>query len=252
MNTGRRIAWVTGAGKGIGRALALELAEAGWIVAASTRSGTDLVTLETECVSDRIHGYPLDVTDEMLTSATVDLIEKKLGPIDLAILNAGTHLPVSADRFRTQDIRQLVETNIMGTANCLAVIMPKLIERRGGRIAVMASLAGYRGLPTAAGYGATKAALIAMCEALSPELCRHGVRLSVINPGFVKTPLTDRNDFPMPFLITAEEAAKRIMWGLDNDAFEISFPFRFALLMKVLRILPDRLFFALTRRMIPE
>ena len=128
--------------------------------------------------------------------------------------------------------------------------MHRFIEREAGHIAVVASLAGYRGLPTSAAYGATKAALINMCEALKPELAVHDVRMTLINPGFVETPLTDQNDFPMPFLIPVEAAVDYIMQGLNGNAFEIAFPWRFAWLMKLLRILPDRVFFAVTRRML--
>jgi short-subunit dehydrogenase len=117
---------------------------------------------------------------------------------------------------------------------------------------VVASLAGYRGLPGAAAYGASKAGLINLCEALRPELAAVGVDMRLINPGFVKTPLTDKNDFPMPFLIDVDEAVDRIIDGLQGDSFEIAFPRRFALLMKLLRLLPDRLFFGVTRRMLRE
>jgi short-subunit dehydrogenase len=114
----------------------------------------------------------------------------------------------------------------------------------------MASVAGYIGLPGAAGYGATKAALISMCEALYPELDRSGVRMTVINPGFVDTPLTQRNDFPMPFLISSEEAADHILRGLDRGSFEIAFPWKMKVAMKLLKALPSSLRFALTRRML--
>jgi short-subunit dehydrogenase len=130
--------------------------------------------------------------------------------------------------------------------------MKTFLARGGGHIAVVASLAGYRGLPGAAAYGATKAALINMCEALKPDLERSGVKLSLINPGFVETPLTAQNDFPMPFLIPVDEAVSQIVRGLERSNFEIAFPGRFAFLMKVLRILPDRLFFTLSRRMLRE
>jgi len=136
--------------------------------------------------------------------------------------------------------------------NGLSHIMPRFISRGRGHIAVVASVAGYRGLPTSAAYGATKAGLINMCEALKPELERHGVRLTLINPGFVETPLTDKNDFPMPFLISVDEAVNHIVRGLQSSRFETAFPRRFAFLMKILRILPDRLFFFVTRRMVRE
>jgi len=247
---GDKVAWVTGAGKGIGRTLVQRLAEDGWYVAASARTEEDLDTLAAQCPSDHVRGFPVDITDAAQTAATLMDIARQLGMPRLAVLNAGTHIPMTADDFSVERFRRLVETNLMGTVHCLAELMPRFIERNAGHIAVVASLAGYRGLPTAAAYGATKAGLINMCEALRPELERHGVRLTLINPGFVETPLTARNDFPMPFLISAEEAVDHIMRGLNGGAFEVSFPRRFAVLMKLLRILPDRLFFALTRRMV--
>ncbi len=241
--------WITGAGKGIGRAVARRLAQDGWTVAASARTEDDLASLASEFPPGRVHPYPLDVTDLGRTEATLGRIERDLGALDLAVLNAGTHIPFGVEDFSVEAFRQLVETNLMGTVHGLAQVIPAFIARRRGHIAVVASLAGYRGLPTAAAYGATKAGLINMCEALKPELELHGVRLTLINPGFVETPLTDRNTFPMPFLIPVEDAAERIIRGLARSQFEVAFPGRFAVLMKLLRLLPDRLFFALTRRM---
>lgn len=247
-----KIVWITGAGKGIGRELAKRYAAEGWVVAASARTENDLKTLSEEATASRIKAYPLDVTDAKSVSSLVRDIEETLGPLDLVILNAGTHLPTPAVNFSVDQFRHLVETNVMGTVNGLAPVLETFLRRRSGHIAVVASLAGYRGLPGAAAYGATKAALINMCEALNPELQRGGVKLSLINPGFVETPLTAKNDFPMPFLISAEDAAARIIRGLAQSKFEISFPNRFAILMKLLRLLPDRLFFVLTRRMLRE
>lgn len=251
-STESKVAWVTGAGKGIGRALCKRLAEDGWTVAASARTEADLRSLETECSDGAVHGFVLDVTDEAKTAITFDVIENRLGSIDLAIFNAGTHVPMPVEAFSVEAVRRLVETNLMGTVNGLAYVMPRFIGRQSGHIAVVASLAGYRGLPTSAAYGATKAGLINMCEALKPELERHGVRLSLINPGFVETPLTDKNEFPMPFLMPVDDAVAAIVAGLKGNAFEITFPWRFAILMKVLRILPDGLFFSVTRRMISK
>lgn len=245
-----RIAWVTGAGKGIGRQLALRLAEEGWIVAASSRTEADLKDLEAACPSHLIRGFPLDITQAADTEEVVQQIETALGPLDLVVLNAGTHLPMPASEFSTAIFRRLVDTNLMGTVHGLSTIIPPMIARKSGRILVVASLAGYRGLPTAAAYGATKAALINMCEALRPELGKKGVVLQLINPGFVKTPLTDKNKFSMPYLMPVEAAVEAIMRGLRSEKFEIAFPGRFAFLMKVLRCLPDPIFFALTTRMI--
>ncbi|UCH76056.1 MAG: SDR family NAD(P)-dependent oxidoreductase [Rhodospirillales bacterium] len=245
-----KVAWITGAGKGIGRALARRLAHDGWNVAASARSEEDLGSLVEECPPGRVRSYPLDITDLAATETVLGRIEENMGRIDLAVLNAGTHTPVNAVGFSVETVRHLVETNLMGTATSLSCIMPKFLAHGEGHIAVVGSLAGYRGLPTAAAYGASKAGVINMCEALKPELELHGVRLTLINPGFVETPLTDKNDFPMPFLMPVEEAVEQIMRGLRRTAFEVTFPWRFAILMKLLRLLPDRLFFAVTRRMV--
>ncbi|MBN8943462.1 MAG: SDR family NAD(P)-dependent oxidoreductase [Rhizobiales bacterium] len=248
----RRLAWVTGAGKGIGRAVALRLAGQGWIVAASARTEADLTALAAAVPANagQVACYPLDMTDAAAVAGTVARIEAELGPIELALLNAGTHRPISAGGFDLAALRELVEVNLMGTAHGLAALMPRFMTRRAGQIAVVASVAGYRGLPTAAGYGATKAALINMCEALKPELEAAGVDLKLISPGFVATPLTARNRFPMPFLITAEQSADHILAGLGAGRFEIAFPWRMALAMRLLRLLPDRLFFAISRRMV--
>ena len=243
------VVWITGAGKGIGRALAQRLAADGWTVAASARTASDLESLRAD-VPERIHAYQLDVTDVGASEQVGQTIEDELGAIDLAVLNAGTHIPLTAETFNGADVRTLMETNFMGVVHGLDPLIPRMIARRSGHLAVVASLAGYRGLPSSAAYGASKAALINMCEALRPELERHGVRLSLINPGFVATPLTDKNEFPMPFLITADDAARAISQGLERPGFEIAFPRRFAWIMKTLRVLPSALFFALTRRMI--
>lgn len=248
------IAWVTGASKGIGRAVAAELAAAGWTVAASARDRAALEELvaETGDLPGKIHAYPLDVTSQAAAAAAVSQIERELGALSLAILNAGTHEPVDGRKFAVAPLRMLVDVNLMGTANCLAPVIERFVARRSGRIAVVASLAGYRGLPTASAYGATKAALINMCEALRVELAPAGVVLSVITPGFVRTPLTERNPFPMPFLMEPDDAARRIVRGLDSRRFEITFPRRFAFIMKTLRLLPHPLFFAVTRRLLPK
>lgn len=245
-----RVVWITGAGKGIGRAVARHLAEQGWRVAASARTRSDLDSLAAECPPASIEVFTVDITDKDAVERTVADIERQMGPINRAILNAGTHKPVRARDFDVATFQTLCDVNLMGNVHCLGALIPRFIDRRTGTIAVVASLAGYRGLPTSAAYGATKAGLINMCEALQPDLAAEGVTLKLINPGFVETPLTDQNEFPMPFLIPVDQAATAIVKGLDSSAFEIAFPWRFAMVMKLLRLLPHRLLFALTRRMI--
>ncbi len=245
-----RVAWVTGAGSGIGRGLTLRLARDGWMVAASARSTSDLDSLAAE--SDRIRAYPMDVTDTDAVAVGVQRIEATLGPIGLAVLNAGTYVPVSAKGFSAEKFGVNFTVNVQGTANCLEAVMAPMIARRAGHIAVVSSLTGYVGLPTASAYGATKAALINMCEALEPELEAEGVKMTVITPGFVDTPLTRKNDFPMPFLISTEDAVERIVKGLDAGKFEIAFPLRMSLAIRLLAALPHGLRLMATRRMLPK
>ncbi len=249
-----RTAWCTGAGKGIGRALALRLAREGCRVAVSARTESDLVTLADEAKGLRgeVLPFPLDVTDEQAVTRAVDDIEKAIGPLDLAVFNAGNHIPVRAADLSVKAFRDLIEINFMGVVHGVTAVLPRFIERRGGHVALVASVAGYRGLPTAAAYGASKAAVINMAESLKPELDRYGVRISVINPGFVRTPLTDKNTFPMPFLIEADDAAERMFRGLSRGRFEIAFPRRFVWGLKVLRCLPYGLYFPLVRRLAPD
>jgi NAD(P)-dependent dehydrogenase (short-subunit alcohol dehydrogenase family) len=248
---GQKCAWVTGAGSGIGRALALRLAGEGWLVAVSARTEADLQSLAA-LAPDRIKPAVLDVTDEVAVAAATEAIEARLGPLDLVVLNAGTYKPLSVRDFSAAAYRKTVEVNLMGAVNCLAAVMPRMIARGTGHIAVVASLTGYVGLPSASAYGATKAALINMCEALHPELDAAGVKLSLINPGFVDTPLTRKNDFPMPFLISTEDAVERIMRGLRSRGFEIAFPRRMALAIRLLALLPHGVRLAITRRMVRD
>lgn len=245
-------AWITGAGTGIGRALALALAARGMTVAASARTEADLASLSAEAAAGpgRIVPIRLDVTDEAAVQAAVDRIEAEAGPIALAILNAGTHSEVSAQKFDTVEFTRVIDTNLMGAVYCLGALLPVMRERGSGRIAVVSSVAGYRGLPTSGAYSASKAALIALTEALKPELEGEGVEMTLINPGFVDTPLTRRNTFPMPFMIDTDEAVRSIIKGLERDRFEIVFPWQMSILMKLLGILPYAPFFAITRRMV--
>lgn len=245
------VAWVTGAGTGIGRALARRLATGGWIVAASARTARDLDSLAAE-VPGRITSFQLDVTDEAAAMATGRLIESSLGPIDLAILNAGAYFPTTARDFNVTNFRKTVDLNLMGVVNCMGPLVPSMVARRQGRILVMGSLTGFVGLPTAASYGATKAALNSMAEAFRPDFEQYGVGISVINPGFVKTPATDKNRFPMPFLMDVDKAVDHIMRGIDAGRFDINFPWQMNFGVKLLARLPNWAKFAITRRMIPK
>ncbi|MEO7223471.1 MAG: SDR family NAD(P)-dependent oxidoreductase [Devosia sp.] len=249
--TKRGVAWVTGAGTGIGRALAKRLAQEGWIVAASARTARDLDSLAAE-VPRRITAFLLDVTDAKAADETGRAIEASLGPIDLAVLNAGSYFPTTASKFSVENFRRTVDLNLMGVVNCMGPIVPSMVERRSGHIAIMGSLTAFVGLPTAASYGATKAALNSMAEAFKPDFEQHGVTITIINPGFVRTPATDENRFPMPFLMAADEAVAHIMHGLEAKRFAIDFPWQMNLGTRLLGALPGWAKFAITRQMIPK
>ncbi len=239
--------WITGASSGIGRALALHYARRGATVAASARRREELDALAV-AAPGRIHAFPVDVTDAAAVAAAVAAIEEAIGPIDLAILGAGTFAPVELEGFDAALFRRHVEVNYMGVVNGIAALLPRFLARGAGHLAVIASVAGYRGLPTAAAYGPTKAALINLCEALKPDLDRRGIGISVVNPGFVRTAMTEVNRFAMPFLMEPEDAACRIAAGLGAGGFEVAFPRRFALMLKLARLLPYGLYFRLVRR----
>ncbi|HEY7610789.1 MAG TPA: SDR family NAD(P)-dependent oxidoreductase [Alphaproteobacteria bacterium] len=248
-------AWITGASTGIGRELALALARRGVVVAASARSREGLESLAAEAGaatasgSARILPTPLDITDRAAVKAAAEAaIRVFRGPPDLAVLNAGTYLLMSAADFDAERFRAHVEVNLMGTVHVLEALLPAYLAARKGHIAIVSSVAGYRGLPTSAAYGATKAALINLAESLKYDLDRAGVKLQLVNPGFVKTPLTDKNEFTMPFLMPVEKAVERMIAGFASDRFEIAFPRRFTWQLKLLRLLPHGLYFAITRR----
>lgn len=242
--------WITGATSGIGLALAQHYAAAGHTVLASARAGPKLSALDALTAPGTLHCYALDVTDEAAVLACVLAMEAAHGPLDLAILNAGTYAALGVADFNCAAARALMEVNYFGICHGLAALMPRFCARGRGQIAAMASVAAYCGLPYAGPYSAAKSAVIRLCESLAPELARQGVNLCVINPGFVKTPLTDLNDFPMPFLISAHTAAQRIAQGLAARPFEIRVPRRLAWLLRVLASLPYALYFRLTRRLL--
>jgi short-subunit dehydrogenase len=240
----KKIIWITGASTGIGRELALSFDRDGYRVAATARSADKLAELEK--LSANISAYAVDVLDTAAVRTAVAAIERDLGPIDLAIFNAGIWRPMTASTYNLGDAKASMDTNYNGVINCLDPVMQAMIARGRGHMAIVASVAGFRGLPKGAAYGPTKAALINLAECLQPDLKLRGVQLQIINPGFVATPMTDVNTFPMPFLITSDEAVKTIRAGLERHSFEIVFPARMALMMKSLRVLPYRVFFWLT------
>jgi NAD(P)-dependent dehydrogenase (short-subunit alcohol dehydrogenase family) len=242
------VAWITGASTGIGRETARRLAAAGWTVAVTARGADGLATLAAEAPAGRIVPMPGDVTDPAAMAAIVGRIEAEIGPLALALLNAGTYKPLKAATMQVADFRDTFAVNVDGTINALVPAVAAMQGRGRGQVAIVSSVAGYGGLPGAAAYSASKAALIKMAESLKFDLDRLGILIQVINPGFVETPLTAKNDFPMPFLMPVDAAADRILRGLSAGRFEIVFPRRFAAILKLLNALPYGLYFRLVAR----
>jgi NAD(P)-dependent dehydrogenase (short-subunit alcohol dehydrogenase family) len=241
------IVWITGASTGIGRALALELAGRGFRVAATARSRDDLATLEAEG-NGLIRAFPGDVTKHEDMDSAVGEIEASMGPIQIAVLNAGIYLPVRALPFEHDKFRKSFDVNLMGTVNALGAIIPVMVPRKRGQIWITSSVAGYGALPTSAAYGATKAGLINLAGSLKFDLDLVNVHIGIISPGFVETPATANNPFEMPFLMKVDAAAKRIADGFSKPRFEITFPRRFSYLLKAMNMLPYDWYLKLTAK----
>jgi len=244
------VAWLTGASSGIGKATALELARRGWTVCLTARRLEELEALAGEAAGlpGRLVAHAGDVTDEAGMAALVETIERIHGPISLAFFNAGVAPYTRAGALDVDAFRQALNVNVLGAANGLAPVLARMGARKKGQVAVNASVAGYRGLPKAAAYGASKAAAIHLCEALKFDCDNLGITMQVVNPGFIDTPLTRKNDFPMPFLMSMDDAARRVVDGFERGRFEIIFPRRLAFILKVMRLLPYAWYFPLVAR----
>ncbi len=242
-----KTAWITGASTGIGRELAVKLAVNGVRVAVSARSAAKLEELARAHAN--IFVAPLDVTVRADVEAVHRLIVETMGPIDLAVLNAGVWHPMAATAYDATLVAQSMSVNYLGIANALEPLIPAMRAAGKGQLALVASVAGYRGLPKAAAYAPTKAAVISLAEVLRLELQRHGIIVSLVNPGFVETPMTAVNSFPMPYIMTADAAADRILRGLERGTFEIAFPWQLVTIMKLLRWLPNGLYLRLASRL---
>ena len=246
MDSGRHI-WIIGASSGIGAALAKELASRGAKIILSARSKEKLQKVSKSLMGEGHLAWPLDVRDINGIENTISNFLNQGIELDSVIFMPaiyGTHSPVGHD---IDLIHQMIAVNLTGAFNLMHYLNPFFKKQGYGQIALCASIAGYRGLPTGQPYCATKAGLVSYAESLKLDLRQDNVDVKLISPGFVRTPLTDKNDFPMPFMIEAEDAAKAIADGLARKGFEIHFPKRMTLLMKILRIMPN-FFYFLTMR----
>ena len=246
MNPAGKVVWITGASSGLGAHVARRLLARGATVVGTARRQDRLEQVAGS--HSRFEVAPGDVTDVDAMRDIADRIRARHNQIDLALLSAGIWKQMPVKEFSAQTIREHLEVNTLAVANIAEVVLPDMLDRRGGTIAGVASLAGYRGLPSAAAYSASKAATIALLESLRIEAGRYGVQITTINPGFFRSEMTAENDFPMPFLVDVEDAADTVVKGLIQDRQEIAFPLPMVLGAKAMRLLPVRLHAAAFRR----
>jgi len=242
-----KVIWITGASSGIGRALALKFANQGWQVAASARRKNLLEELNK--INPNIHSFPLDITDSEKCKNIFQEIINKFQNIDICIFSTGIHNPKGERNFDLEIIRKIMEVNYFGTINSINSVISYFKERKKGQISIVSSVASYRGLPATGAYCSSKSALSTFAESLYFDIKRFNVKVSLISPGFIKTPMTDQNDFKMPMIKSAEFAANKIYDGLINGkSFEIHFPKNFTYLMKLIKIIPNWIYLGLIEK----
>jgi len=243
----KKVIWITGASSGIGKAVAIKFAQNGWIVAASARRENLLNELKK--INENIHPFPLDVTDIDKCKLVATNIINQFKNIDICLFGTGMHDPKSEKKFNLEKIREIMEVNYFGTMNSINSIYNYFSEKKNGQISIISSVAGYRGLPAAGAYCASKSALTSFAESLNFDMRMKNVRVSLVSPGFIKTPMTDQNDFPMPMIKSPEFAANEIYKGLTvKKGFEIHFPKTFTYFLKFLQILPSGIYFKLVSK----
>ena len=239
--------WITGASSGIGNALAIKFAKEGWQVAASARRENLLKELSD--INNNIHPFPLDVTNSEKCKDTFAEIINKLKSIEICVFCTGIHDPKSEISLNLEKVKNIMEVNFFGTVNSINAVYDYFKNKKSGQISMVSSVAGYRGLPAGGAYCASKSALTTFAESLYFDMKRSNVRVSVVHPGFIKTPMTDQNDFPMPMIKSPEFAADEMFKGLtQSNAFEIHFPKQFTFIMKILKIMPNWLYLKLIKR----
>ena len=240
--------WITGASSGIGKAVAEKFAKEGWKVAVSARR---VELLEKLAVHENISSFPLDVTNSENCKTTFKQILQKFNNIDICFFCSGTYDPKKEQELNLEQNKFVMDVNYFGTLNCVKAVEQYFKKRKDGHISIVSSIAGYRGLPNSSGYGPTKAALTNFAESIYFDFKKYNVRVSVVSPGFIKTPLTDKNKFSMPFLRSAEFAADKVFDGLvKSNSFEVHFPKQLTITLKFLRILPYKIYMFLVDKLV--
>jgi len=248
MSENQKKIWITGASSGIGKALALKFAKENWQVAISARRKELLNEI---AQNENIFSFPLDVIDDDTVKAAFTNILIKFKNVDLCVFCSGAYDPKLEKEINKDQIKKIMNINFFGVLNCIKTVEEHFKARKKGHISIVSSVAAYRGLPNSSGYGPSKAALTNLTESLYFDFRKHNVRISLISPGFIKTPLTNKNTFNMPFIKTPEFAANKIYDGLTKSgAFEIHFPKELTILLKLLRILPYKIYLFLINKFV--
>lgn len=239
--------WIIGASSGIGEALAREIARDGGKLALSARS-VDKLRIICDELGQGHKPYPLDVSDPKALQEAAQSIQKDFGKIDRVVFLAALYDPLEFKNIKAEAVNKIVDVNLKGAFYTVEAVLPVIEEQGSGQIALCGSVAGFCGLPKGQPYSATKAAINNMAQSLRAEMQGDHIDIKVINPGFVRTPLTDKNKFDMPMIIEAEDAAKALAYGLRTRKYEVHFPKKFTILVKLLALLPYSLYFALAKR----
>ena len=240
MSENQKKIWITGASSGIGKAVAEKFALEGWKVAVSARRKEILDEMSKH---ENIFSYPLDVTNQNQIKNSFDGIIDDFNGLDLCLFSSGTYDPKLEQEINVSQNKFVMETNFFGVLYCINTVEKYFKDKKDGHISIVSSVAAYRGLPNSSGYGPSKAALTNLTESLYFDFKKHDVRISLISPGFIKTPLTDKNEFAMPFIKSPEFAAEKIFKGLARgNAFEIHFPKALTILLKIFRVLPYKIY----------
>ena len=240
MSANQKKIWITGASSGIGKALAEKFAAEGWKVAASARRKGILDEMSNH---ENIFSYPLDVTNQDQIKISFEKIIEDFKGLDLCVFSSGTYDPKLEQEINVKQNKFVMETNFFGVLYCINAVENYFKNKKDGHISIVSSVAAYRGLPNSSGYGPSKAALTNLTESLYFDFKKHNVRISLVSPGFIKTPLTDKNEFPMPFIKSPKFAAEKMFYGLTKSkAFEIHFPKALTILLKIFRVLPYKIY----------
>ena len=229
--------WLIGASEGLGRSLAHELDGVGVKLVLSARSEDRLKSLSGD-LSQEAKVVPVDVT----SAASVEEAITKVGLPDGVVYLAGTYEPTKAQDWDAEAVEVISDVNFMGAVRLFGRLMPKIVKRGTGHLVVIGSLAGYRGLPGSIGYGASKAGLMHLAETMQADLWHTDIKVQLLNPGFIRTRLTDKNDFRMPFLLEPEEAGKIVCKLMEKPGFKYDFPYMFSLFFRLGRLLPQGLY----------